>query len=155
MKPPLTMTRQPLLLTALLLGLSACDQPAEDTRPGQPVKTRQMAFKEILRVFEPMGVMLRTGEYKAEKFTQLAEQLVARRDAPWSHFGPDTNYPPSKSKPEVWSRAERFAQEKQAFLDATDQLLAAARSGEKGAITKAYGKVYDLCESCHEEFKKR
>jgi uncharacterized protein YceK len=45
---------------AVLVGLSGCNAHVEDTRPGQPVKTRQVAFQEILKVFEPMGVMLRT-----------------------------------------------------------------------------------------------
>jgi len=144
-----------LLGCAAVLALTACGGPVEDTRPGQPVKTRQMAFKDILRVFEPMGVMLRTGEYKPEKFVAFAEQLIARRDAPWAHFAPDTDYPPSKSRAEVWRKPERFTQLREEFIAATDDLLAAARGGELAAVSKAYARVYDLCESCHQEFKKR
>ena len=43
------------LLTAAML--TGCGE-VEDTRPGQPVKQRQVAFKEIVKTFEPMGVML-------------------------------------------------------------------------------------------------
>jgi cytochrome c556 len=145
---------KPLLLVAALIGLSACSKPVEDTRPGQPVKTRQVAFKEMLRVFEPMGTMLRTNSYHAEKFAALAGQLMTKRDAPWKHFGADTNYPPTKAKPEVWSKPEQFESERQAFFVATDELLVAAQAREVEPARKAYFKVYDLCQSCHREFKK-
>jgi len=144
-----------ILLAAALLGLTACGQPVEDTRPGQPVKTRQTAFKEMLKVFEPMGTMLRTNSYHAEKFAALAAELSARRDAPWAHFGADTNYPPTKAKPAVWSKSEAFERERQAFLSATDELLVAAQGREAEAASKAYFKVYDLCQSCHREFKEK
>lgn len=42
-------------MIALAIGLSACAEPVEDARPGQPMKTRQTAFKEMLRVLVPKG----------------------------------------------------------------------------------------------------
>jgi cytochrome c556 len=141
-----------LLLTVALLA--ACGE-VEDTRPGQPVKTRQAAFKEIVKAFEPMGVMLREDRYDADRFAMHAERLLARRDAPWSHFGPDTNYPPTKATPEVWQQAEQFDQEKQAFLAATDALRIAAQSKDKAQATAAYDKVHEACKRCHKQFKER
>jgi cytochrome c556 len=139
----------------LIAGLSACGQPVEDTRPGQPVKTRQIAFKEMLKVFEPMGTMLRTNRYDADRFLALAEQLVNRRDAPWGHFGADTHYPPTKAKPAVWTKFEAFERERQSFLAATDELLAKAQSRDVEVVNQAYFRVYDLCQSCHREFKEK
>lgn len=143
------------LFALLAVGLTACERPPEDTRPGQPVKTRQQAFKAMLRSFEPMGAMLRTHEYHAERFLAYAEQFHAQRAAPWPYFGPGTDYPPSKARPEVWSRAEAFAREREAFLAAADQLLAAARTRNEAEARRAYFAVYDLCESCHREFKRK
>src|SRR5574343_1389115 len=114
-----------VVLSATLLA--ACGEP-EDTRPGQPVKHRQQAFKDIIKSFEPMGVMLRKGSFDAERFDKLSAELVAKRDLPWSHFGPDTNYPPTKATPEVWSKPAEFDKEKQAFIAATDKLQAAVQS---------------------------
>ncbi|MEW6512712.1 MAG: cytochrome c [Pseudomonadota bacterium] len=152
----MTMRWARIILPVLLIaGLSACGKPAEDTRPGQPVKTRQLAFKEMLKVFEPMGTMLRTNSYDADRFLGLAEQLVARRDAPWQHFAADTHYPPTKAKPEVWAKPEAFERERQAFLAATDELVAKAQSRDVEIASKAYFKVYDLCQSCHREFKEK
>lgn len=67
------------LLVVTVGGLAACNPVVEDTRPGQPVKTRQVAFKEMLKVFEPMGTMLRTDRYQPEKFAALAAELMTKR----------------------------------------------------------------------------
>lgn len=65
------------------------------------MKHRQAAFKQIVKTFEPMGVILRKDRYEADKFLPLAEALIAKRDGPWSYFGADTNYPPTKATPDV------------------------------------------------------
>lgn len=150
--------RQPLTFSLLLLTsvlLAACSGEVEDTRPGQPVKTRQAAFKDIIRSFEPMGVMLRGKNFNGDKFLAMAEELVGKREAPWAHFGPDTNYPPTKATAEVWQQPEQFERERQAFISATDALLAAARTKDRQQLDVPYQAVYDSCQSCHKTFKKR
>lgn len=143
------------LCALVLLGLTACSKEPEDTRPGQPVKTRQTAFKEILKVFEPMGTLLRTGQYQADRFAVMATELMQKRDAPWSHFAADTFYPPTKAKAEVWSQAEAFERERLVFFKATDQLLIAANAKQQAEVKQAYTKVYDSCQSCHKQFKNK
>ena len=142
-----------VILSAATL-LTACGEP-EDTRPGQPVKQRQTAFKDIIKSFEPMGVMLRKGTYDAERVEKFTAELIAKRDQPWGHFGPDTNYPPTKATPEVWSKPAEFEQEKQAFIAATDKLQAAVQSKDKAQVGMAYEAVHDSCKSCHKQFKAR
>ena len=142
-----------LALSAAFL-LAACGEP-EDTRPGQPVKQRQTAFKDIIKSFEPMGVMLRKGTYDAERFEKFTAELIVKRDLPWSHFGPDTNYPPTKATAEVWSQPAQFEQEKQAFIAATDKLQAAVNSKDQAQVGAAYEAVHDSCKSCHKTFKAR
>jgi cytochrome c556 len=142
-----------ILPIAVAIALSACSKPVEDTRPGQPVKTRQTAFKEMLRVFEPMGTMLRQGKYNPRKFEDMAAELVAKRDGPWGHFGPDTNYPPTKAKPEVWTKQVEFGKARETFINSTDALLMAAKAKELRSVTDAYFKAYDDCQSCHRAFK--
>lgn len=138
----------------LLLTLTACGGPVEDTRPGQPVKQRQEAFKAMLRSFEPMRALLRAERFQAEEFARQADRFVSLREAPWSHFGPDTNYPPTKAKAAVWERPQAFEDERQRFFERGDALLQAARSGDKATIQAAYDEVYASCKSCHDAFKK-
>lgn len=141
-----------VLLSALVL--SACGEP-EDTRPGQPVAHRKQAFKAIFEVFDPMGTMLKQGGYDATSFKALAQQLAVKRNAPWNYFTADTLYPPSRAKAEIWSEPAKFEQEKKAFLDATDRLIAASGGQDRAAIETAYGQVRDTCDTCHKAFKKR
>lgn len=142
-----------LVLTTALLA--ACAGEVEDTRPGQPVKTRQQAFKDIIRSFEPMGVMLRGNTYDADKFLALANEVVAKRDAPWRHFGPDTHYPPTKATAEVWQQPEKFEQARLAFFAATDTLLEAARTKDRKQLEAPYKAAYETCQDCHKTFKTR
>lgn len=151
----MSLRRPTLLLLCLpLLLLAACGD-VEDTRPGQPVKHRQEAFKAILRAFEPMGTMLKDKRYDADKFAALANELAARSDAPWPYFGADTNYPPSKSKPEVWQRGAEFEQAQKDFLGATAALVEAARHKDAQQVEAPYKKVYETCQSCHRTFRER
>ena len=139
-----------ILSTATLL--TACGEP-EDTRPGEPVKQRQTAFKDIIKSFEPMGVMLRKGTYDAERVEKFTAELIARRDQPWGHFGPDTNYPPSKATPEVWSKPAEYkkpADEHQALIV---KLAEAAKGGDLAQIRPAFGAAQKTCKACHEVFK--
>lgn len=141
----------PSLLCVLTLG--ACSGPVEDTRPGQPVKHRQDAFKAMLRSFEPMGVMLRTHSYRADEFARLANELNSRRDAPFNSFAADTDYPPTKAKAAVWERAQEFEGERQKFYELTDALAAAAQKRDEASARMVYDKVHASCKSCHKDFK--
>lgn len=140
-----------LLLPILLL--SACGGEPQDTRPGQPVAHRRAAFKEMIRHVEPMGVMMRTDAFDANKFHALVNGLMLERDKPWQYFAPDTLYPPSRARAEVWSKPEQFAAEKQAFIDATDKLAAVAGTKDKQIAAEAFAAVQKTCKSCHDAFK--
>jgi cytochrome c556 len=147
---------KPVFVAGLaVLGLVACTPSVvEDTRPGQPVKQRQDAFKDILRHFEPMGVMLRDGAYEAERFEAMARALWERRESPWAHFGPDTHYPPSKSTAAVWEKPDLFQKERAHFLEQVETLMTVSASADENQIEKAYNGVYDSCKSCHRSFRR-
>jgi cytochrome c556 len=141
-----------VMLSAVLL--TACGGEAEDTHPGQPVAHRRAAFKELIKNFEPMGVMVRTDSYDAKKFQVLANRVVELRDAPWQYFTPDTQYPPSHSKDEVWSQPEQFAADKKAFFDATDKLAAIAGTPDGKVAAVAFNAAQETCKNCHKRFKR-
>lgn len=156
--PPMplrTHTLKTMTLAVCAAALAACSDVVEDTRPGQPVKHRQEAFKDILRVFEPMGTMLRTNSYDADRFALMAEALLERRDGPWSFFADDTYYPPTKAREAVWTRPDDFEDHLQAFVEATDELFEAAQARELARVRSAYDTAYGSCRNCHEEFRKR
>ncbi|MFZ4535995.1 c-type cytochrome [Propionivibrio sp.] len=146
--------RYPTILIAALISLTltACSEP-QDTRPGQPVDHRRAAFKKILLAFEPMGIQLREKQYKADRFIVQAKELAKLKDGPWQYFGTDTNYPPTHATAKVWSEADHFEADRQAFLQAIDRLVLAAESGEEKQVATAYEAVHDSCRKCHKTFK--
>lgn len=141
-----------VMFVLALLFVAACGEP-EDNRPGKPVASRRAAFAKMLRAFEPMGVKLRKGQYDVAQFSAHAKELVAVRDLPWQHFGPDTNYPPSHAKDRVWAEAALFETKRQAFFEASDRLLKATDGGDVKLVTQAYESVHETCRDCHKAFK--
>jgi cytochrome c556 len=140
------------MLSAVLL--TACGGEPEDTHPGQAVAHRRAAFKELIKNFEPMGVMVRTDSYNAAKFQSFANSVMALRDAPWQYFKPDTQYPPSHSKDEVWSQPDQFEADRKAFYEATDKLAAIVGTPDEKVAAKAFNAVQETCKNCHKRFKR-
>lgn len=149
------MPRTPAALLLSAIILTACGGDPPDTRPGQPVAHRRAAFKEMIKSFEPMGVMVRSNRYDAAKFSSLTSSLMAKRDTPWQYFKPDTLYPPSHATAEVWTRAEEFATRKKEFFDATDKLAAVAGTKDAKEAKAAFEAVEKTCHDCHDTFKTR
>jgi cytochrome c556 len=143
----------PLIVGTLLVAttLTACNPKVEDTRPGQPVKHRQEAFKALLRAFEPVGVMLHDGKYEADNLATLNAALAQVSETPWGYFGPDTDYPPSKSRPEVWTQPEKFEAERLRFQTALDALNTA---DSLDSVQAAYDEARQSCKSCHKAFRR-
>lgn len=145
-----------LILIALSAAmLSACGEP-KDTHPGQPVAKRKAVFKDMLRVFEPMGMVGRDrGEYVKEDFLAHAREFQSLAKQPWVYFAPDTNYPPTKAKADVWQNPEEFARQSQKFQALADQLLKAAQDGNLDTIRPLVGDVEKSCQTCHKQFRSK
>ncbi|MDR1424756.1 MAG: cytochrome c [Azoarcus sp.] len=136
---------------SILLALTACGGRVEDTRPGQPVKHRQDAFQALLDASEPIGLMLHDRRYDAKRLNELNEALAQARDVPWRYYGPDTDYPPSKSRPDVWREPEKWEAAQQRFFAAA----AALRTAESEAAAQAaYDALRSSCKSCHDVFRR-
>lgn len=140
---------------ALVMTLTACGGQVEDDRPGQPVKHRQDAFKEMLRVSEPMGTMLRTGAYDADRFEAMAQALHALRERPWAYFGDDTNYPPTKALGSVWSKRAEFDEAAGRFRSAVGALAEAAAGRDVNVVRTAHDEMAASCRDCHRAFRRK
>lgn len=144
--------RVPLILLACF-ALAACG-PAKDTHVGQPGTKRKLVFKQILRNFEPMGIMVRGRKpYEKDRFLQYAVELQTLSTQPWQYFTPGSNYSPTRAKPEVWQKPAQFKQAQQTFIAASAQLVDSAKTGDMDVIRASYGKVADSCKACHRDFR--
>jgi cytochrome c556 len=96
------------------LGLVACMGEPKDTHPDQVLTKRRALFKQFTRTLEPIGLVAGARrEYKADEFLAMAQDLEKLSGKPWVYFTADGNYPPTRSRPEVWSKAESFKQAQQ------------------------------------------
>ena len=115
-----------------------------------------MATQQISFLIPPYGTAtLNLPELLTpDAFARLADEFARLRDQPWTHFGADTNYPPTKAKPAVWEKPAEFEQRRQAFAAASERLLAAAAARNEGEARSAYAAVQDSCKACHNDFRK-
>lgn len=142
----------PLLAVVCVALLSACQK--EDTHPGQPVTKRERIFKENIRTFEAMGLMIRDKEpYSAKEFLGYAQQLKALSTQPWAYFPPGSDYAPSRALPAVWQQPEAFKQAQEKFTVAAAQLADVAQTGKLDQIKPIYNQVKESCASCHHDFR--
>ncbi len=142
------------LLISLLL-LSACSGQDVDNHPGQPVQKRKAAFKQMLQSMEQMGMVVRERqEYKAQAFLERAKELKQQSQEPWQYFTPESNYEPTRAKPDIWEHPANFAEFRKELDESLNQLVAAAEIGKLEKIVPAYTSVEDSCQACHKRFRK-
>jgi cytochrome c556 len=147
------MKRRVLFLPVLVLTLSACGGVDPDSPQGQ----RQAIFKQMLRVSEDLGGMLRGRlPFKAEGFVAGAAELDRLTATPWQHFpqvreaGGD-----SRARDEVWQRQARFAELAEAMQAETAALVEASQAKplRRNQLVAPMQRVEDACKACHEEFR--
>lgn len=142
-----------LSLLVLALALSACG----GVDPNSPQGQRQTIFKQMLKVSEELGGMLRGRvAFKEQRFVQGAAELDQLTRTPWQHF-PQVKEEggESRAKDEVWQRQARFQELARAMEASTAALVTAtlARPLQAEALSAPMQRVEDSCKACHEEFR--
>lgn len=116
---------------------------------------RQSYFTLIAMNFGPMTAMVK-GDMPwddakmlalAEDFAAIASVDVARA------FGPGSDKGTTRAKPEIWENTDDFLEKYAALQNASKGLLAAAQSGDRGAIGGAIKETGGACKACHDEYK--
>jgi cytochrome c556 len=142
------------LALVAVVGLTGCSDEPKDTHPDQLVTKRSEVFKQFGKTLEPMGLVARDRQpYNPREFNVNAEELNKLASQPWGYFTPDSNYPPTRAKPEVWTKAADFKAAQVQYQLSTQQLLKASQSGDLDAIRPAVDNVQKSCKSCHDSFR--
>ena len=150
-----TITSVALLVSCVLLGLTACGERIEDTHPDRWVSQRQAIFKDFTRTLEPIGMMARERKpFDAAEFTKAAQALQSLGHRPWPLFPADSNYPPTKALPQVWAEPAEFEQAQLAFRESLLGLVQAAQVGTLEAARPAVEDVQQKCKTCHDGFRR-
>jgi len=141
-------------LVAATTLLAACSDRAKDTHPQQLLSKRLALFKQFTKALEPMGLVARDRkDYVKADFMASALELQTLSSQPWAYFSADGNYPPTRAKPEVWSKAAEFKQAQDSYLATVDQLVKVSGSGDLPAIRTSVDAVQKSCKSCHDQFR--
>jgi cytochrome c556 len=144
----------PLIVLSFVLLLGACSDKAKDTHPQQLVTKRQAIFKKMTKTLEPMGLVAREREsYNKGEFQAWAQELQDLSSQPWAFFTADGNYPPTRSKPEVWQQVGEFKQAQNSYLGKVDQLVRVSGSADLAVIRSAVDEVEKSCKRCHQQFR--
>ncbi|PKM29123.1 MAG: cytochrome C [Gammaproteobacteria bacterium HGW-Gammaproteobacteria-12] len=141
-----------LLLTSVCLTLAACG----GVDPDSPLGKRQALFKEMLKVSEDLGGMLRGRiAYDEAGFISGAAELDRLSREPWQHFPQVRDDERSKANPEVWQRQEQFQTMARDLEQATAALVQATTTPplRRSELEPAVQVVEDSCEACHKAFR--
>lgn len=141
-----------LLLACIGLTLSACG----GVDPNSPLGKRQALFKEMLKVSEDLGGMLRGRiPYEEAAFISGAVELDRLSREPWQHFPQVRDDERSKANPEVWERQEQFQKMARDLEQATAELVQATTSTplSRARLEPAVKQIEDSCEACHKAFR--
>jgi len=139
---------------ALSTGLVACMGEPKDTHPDQVLTKRRALFKQFTRTLEPIGLVAAgRREYKADEFLLMAQDLEKLSNKPWVYFTPDGNYPPTRSRPEVWSQPDAFKHAQEQYTATVSALVTAAKAGQLTQVQKAVDDVTGSCKACHKDFR--
>lgn len=141
-----------LLLGCVCLSLAACG----GVDPNSPLGKRQAAFKEMLKVSEDLGGMLRGRiVYDEAGFIAGAAQLERLSHEPWQHFPQVRDDERSKANPEVWERHEQFQKMARDLEQATAALVQTTTAPplRRTELEPAMQAVEDSCEACHKAFR--
>jgi len=142
-----------LLLLTTVLMLAACG----GVDPNSPQGQRQTIFKQMLKVSENLGGMLRGRlPFKEQVFVEDAARLDQLTRTPWQHFpqvkeeGGET-----RAKDDVWQRQARFQALAREMEASTAALVAATtvRPLQSADLAAPMQRVEDSCKACHEEFR--
>jgi cytochrome c556 len=143
-----------LLAMAAALTLTGCNDTPKDTHPDQLVTKRNAIFKQFTRTLEPMGLVARERQdYNKREFLTSALALEKLSTQPWVYFTPDSNYPPTHAKGDVWQKSAEFKAAQVDYLNRVGQLVKAAQEGDLAIIRPAVNEVQKSCKSCHNQFR--
>lgn len=140
-----------LLAWAGIAGAQLTPEQAE-----RAVETRQSLLRVMVWNYGPLGAMARDRiEFDAERVATNAERLQALSRMLSDAFAADTRGSDvnTEALDRIWEQPNEFAAKIEANMEATENLVAAAQTGDEQAMREAIGRLGSTCGSCHDDFR--
>ena len=148
--------RAALATTACLLVLAALPAGAAPT-PDQlaAVKARHDSMEALGKAMKVINGYVKDGKGSQADVAAAAAVLDngAQKMANWWPAGTAIGVGKSEAKPAIWADMAKFNTYIDKYKAATPALVAAAATGDKAAIGKAFGGVGGTCKSCHDAYR--
>jgi cytochrome c556 len=137
------------VLVAPLAALSA------DESPQALMKARHDHYHELGDAFKTVRDQSRAGSPDMAAIKSAAQVIHEGSidQGKWFPAGTGPEAGKTRALPEIWKRPEDFKAAQKVFSDAAPKLLAAANSGDVGAVKAQFGVVGKACKNCHDTFR--
>ena len=145
-------------LTACLLAISALTlalpASAQFAKAEDAVKYRQSTLFVMQQNFSRVaGMAAGKIPFDAKVAADSAAVAEFTSKLPWAGFGPGTDKPESKAKPEIWTSKAKFDDYATKMQSEMTKLAVAAKSGNLDNIKVAVNATGGTCKSCHDDFR--
>lgn len=145
-------------LTACLLAISALTlavpASAQFAKAEDAVKYRQSALFVMQQNFSRVaGMAAGKIPFDAKVAADSAAVAEFTSKLPWAGFGPDSDKPESKAKPEIWANKAKFDDYATKMQTEMAKLAVASKSGNLDSIKSAVNATGGTCKSCHDDFR--
>lgn len=144
--------------TIAAISVTAFSQGAGPPNPNKTaIEARQAVFKLINAQNGPMGQMLRgQGALDAALVTRSAERIKMLAGMIPEVFTVDTRQykdTPTRALDSIWTSQADFKTKADALVTAADALIAAAKTGDKAAVSTASQNMGRACGGCHDAYR--
>jgi cytochrome c556 len=145
-------------LTACLLAATALTMAApasaQFAKAEDAVKYRQSALFVMQQNFSRVaGMAAGKIPFDAKVAADSAAVAEFASKLPWAGFGPGTDKPESKAKPEIWTSKDKFDDDARKMETEMAKLAVAAKSANLDGIKAAVNATGGACKACHDDFR--
>jgi cytochrome c556 len=151
------LTRFGIAATLAAISVVAFSQGAPPNPDDTAIKTRQGAFKLISNQSGAIGAMFRgNGAFDAAVAARNAERIKVLAGMLPELFARDTRQfkdTPTRALDGIWNSQADFKAKADGLAAAADAVVAAAKTGDKDATSKANTEMGKACGACHDNFR--
>ena len=145
-------------ITACVLAICAftfaVPASAQFAKAEDAVKYRQSALFVMQQNFSRVaGMAAGKIPFDAKVAADSATVAEFASKLPWAGFGPGTDKPESKAKPEIWTSKAKFDDYATKMQAEMAKLATATKSGNLDSIKVAVNATGGTCKSCHDDFR--
>jgi cytochrome c556 len=115
------------------------------------VKIRMDGFKQSQQNFKDLIRAAHGNDYDTVRTISIS--LAEWGQQMQQHFPAGSNFPPSEAADTIWSDAPGFTKAIDDYINATQDITAAAIAADKPAIMAGIKLTSDSCTSCHNVYR--